>query len=115
LLDIGEMKDKARSAVLSCRVATVEEAYANILSGSGRFNYYRNRSESLGRGNVVGKTATSLRSADPHLCRVSKPPPSLTHASVVIPNSAARPKNPEASEVERAPINSVDPVRLTPM
>ena len=71
LLDIGEMKDKARSAVLSCRVATVEEAYANILSGSGRFNYYRNRSESLGRGNVVGKTATSLRSADPHLCRVS--------------------------------------------
>ena len=71
MLDIGEMKDKARSAVLSCRVATVEEAYASILSGSGRFNYYRNRSESLGRGDVVGKTATSLRSADPHLCRVS--------------------------------------------
>jgi hypothetical protein len=32
-----------------------------------------------------------------------------------MPSSTARPKNPEASEVERAPINSVDPVRLMPM
>ena len=32
-----------------------------------------------------------------------------------MPSSAARPKNPEASEVEREPISSLDPVRLIPI
>ena len=32
-----------------------------------------------------------------------------------MPSSSARPKKPEASEVDRAPISSLEPVRLIPM
>jgi hypothetical protein len=43
------------------------------------------------------------------------PPLSLTQATVTMPSNSAKPKNPDANDVERVPINSVDPVLLTPI
>jgi len=50
-----------------------------------------------------------------HCLPLAKRPLSLSHAAITAPSSNANPKKPDASEVERAPINSVEPVRFTPM
>ena len=46
---------------------------------------------------------------------LARRPLSRSHAAITAPRSAASPKKPVASEMELAPISSVEPVRLIPM